>query len=326
MLTITSEWPTEANPEWVPFIVRQVQSLRNAGLSLDVFAFRGAKNPANYLRAWIDLRRSHQFDEYDLVHAHFGQSGLLALPRRIPLVVTYYGSDLLGIFAAKGRYSLAGGVLRSASQQVARHANANIAVSSGLLKHLPTGVPAAVIPMGVDMNLFRPLPMPAARTRLGLPLDQNLVLFAGQPQNPVKRFALAQSAMGLLDRHLQAELIAAIGVRHEQMPLYFNACDALLLTSRHEGSPSVIKEALACNTPIVSVDVGDVRERIGSVEGCAVCVDDNPQTIAQALAKVLRRGQRIEGRAAVRDLDEPCIADRIIHVYHQALGPARRVA
>src|SRR5256885_8077140 len=83
-----------------------------------------------------------------------------------------------------------------------------------------------------------------------------------------------------------------------------NACDALVLTSMQEGSPNVVKEALACNLPVVSVPVGDVAQRLRGVEGCELCADDRPETIAAALERVLRRGQRSAGREAVQDLDE----------------------
>ena len=103
------------------------------------------------------------------------------------------------------------------------------------------------------------------------------------------------------------------------------ACDALLLTSMQEGSPTVVKEALASDLPVVSVDVGDVRERIGEVAGCEVCADDSAETIAGALERVLARGERVNGRDAVKDLDEREIAKRVIAIYELVLSKAARV-
>ncbi len=123
-----------------------------------------------------------------------------------------------------------------------------------------------------------------ARAKLGLPADLPIVLFGGRPEMPVKRFALAQRAVALLARQ-DVKLLTASNVPHSEMPLYLNAADVLLLTSRHEGSPTIVKEALACNLPVVSTDVGDVRERIASIDGCSVCDNDEPETIAFALGE-----------------------------------------
>jgi glycosyltransferase involved in cell wall biosynthesis len=81
----------------------------------------------------------------------------------------------------------------------------------------------------------------------------------------------------------------------------------------------VVKEALACNLPVVSTDVGDVRERIENIEGCIVCEDGHPSTIAEALKQVLNRNSRIEGRNTVLNLDENLLTKKVIAVYNKAL-------
>jgi glycosyltransferase involved in cell wall biosynthesis len=116
------------------------------------------------------------------------------------------------------------------------------------------------------------------------------------------------------------ELLVVENEPPDKMPLYMNAADVLLLTSSREGSPNVVKEALACNLPVVAVDVGDVRERLGQVDGCIVTADDHPQTIAAALQKVIQLGERVAGRDAVRHLDIRTTTRQIINVYHQALN------
>ena len=133
---------------------------------------------------------------------------------------------------------------------------------------------------------------------------------------------MAQAALAKLHGQLSVELLVVKNVPHAVIPYYMNACDALLLTSSHEGSPNVVKEALACNLPVVSVNVGDVRQRIGNIEGCVLCADDLPQTIAAGLAQVLSRKERINGRRTVRNLDENRLVERVIAVYEQAIGKA----
>jgi teichuronic acid biosynthesis glycosyltransferase TuaC len=170
--------------------------------------------------------------------------------------------------------------------------------------------------------MFRPMPQAEARARLGLPADRRLVLFAAPPTNPRKRHCLACAAVDRLDPALCAELVVATRVSHASMPLYMSACDAVILTSTHEGSPNVVKEALACDLPVAAVDVGDVRLRIGDVEGCVVFADDRPETLAAGLDRVLRRGGRVAGRERVTELDERLLAVRTISVYRKALRRA----
>jgi teichuronic acid biosynthesis glycosyltransferase TuaC len=319
ILVITSEWPTEQCPEWAPFIVQQVQSLRRAGVQVDVVPFRGAKNPVNYLQAYYRVRRCLQRKSYDLIHAQFGQSGLLALPKRIPLVVTFRGSDLEGIVGSKGRYTFTGYVLRCLSKWIAFLADEIIVVSESLAKHLPQQIPYHVIPGGIDLNLFKPSSKEEARKTLKLPQDHALILFGGRPEFPRKRYNMAREAVDQLDGQYHADLVALRDISHHVVPTYMNACDILLLTSLHEGSPNMVKEALACNLPIVSVNVGDVQERLPGVPGCIVCHDDRPQTIAAGLTEVLNQKIPFDGRATIKELDEDIVTNRVISIYHHAI-------
>jgi glycosyltransferase involved in cell wall biosynthesis len=320
---ITSEWPTPQAPMKAPFLVRQVEFLRRAGIEVEVFSFRGAKNPANYFRAWRRAQRCLTRRRFDLVHAQWGQSALLALPKRLPLVITFRGNDLEGIVGRNGRYTALGRIQAALSQQMVRYADEVIVVSESLGHRLPRDRGYDVIPSGLDLELFRSLPQHEARQRLGLPPEKRLVLFAvGSVEDPRKRYTLARSVVERLQREFDVELVVASGVEHASMPYYMNACDALILTSVHEGSPNVVKEALACNLPVVSVDVGDVRQRIGSIHGCIVCGDDTLETLAAGLAEVLRKRERIAGRGSVQDLDERLIARRVAGIYEKAVGRA----
>jgi len=318
VLMITSEWPTPQSPYSVPFIVRQVKFLRRANVAVDVFHFRGKRNPFNYMRAWIAVRRKLKENAYDLIHAQFGQSGALAIPKRLPLVVTFRGDDLEGIVGKRGRYTFAGYILRAVSFWVAKHADAVILVSESLKRRLPSRE-FKVIPSGVDFEFFSVLPKKECRMRLGLSLTKRLVLFVGDPAEKIKRYELAAKAVALLDPSLDAELVVAWRVPHSDIPLYMNACDALVFTSIHEGSPNAIKEALACNLPVVSVNVGDVAQRVAGLEGCAVCADDLPETLATQLTSVLRREASINARAALLDLDEAVLTPKVVGVYQSLL-------
>lgn len=322
VLMVTSEWPTPGFPRTTNFIKRQAEFLQTAGVAVEVFAFRGGRNPYNYAAAWARLRPRLHAGHYDLVHAQFGQSGLLALPKQLPLVVTFRGSDVLGIVGdADGRYTRVGQVLQRASRFVARHADAVIVVADHMRHSLNTRAPVHVIPSGLDLDLFRPIPRDEACRQLGFDPRERRVLFVGRQDQARKRYTLARESVDRLNERLAATLIVGWGVPHEKIPVYMSACDALIVTSMQEGSPNVVKEALACNLPVVSVAVGDVPERLLGVDGCEVCADERPETIAAALERVLLRGGRIEGRVAVQHLDERLLTGRVIEIYRSVLPP-----
>lgn len=324
VLMVTSDYPTNGRPRTTHFIKRQADFLRTAGVDVEVFHFEGYKKLSNYARAWVRLRRHLERARYDLVHAQFGQSGVLAFPKRIPLVVTLRGSDILGIVDdGSGRYTAKGRVLQALSRQVARRADAVILVSDHMRELVGRTDSVHVIPSGLDLALFRPLPRDEARRRLGLPLASRLVLFVGRPNQARKRFTLAKQAVEILDRTLPAELVVAWQVQHVDIPYYMAACDVMVFTSMQEGSPNVVKEALACDLPVVSVPVGDVETRLAGVDGCEVCSDERPEAIAEALERVLRRGRRINGRATVQHLDETLLTQKVISIYESIVG--RRV-
>ncbi|PYP18143.1 MAG: hypothetical protein DMD52_02860 [Gemmatimonadetes bacterium] len=321
VLMITSEWPVpDGRPRTTFFIKRQAEFLQAAGVAVDVFHFKGARRPWNYFKAWLAVRRRIAQRPYDLAHAQFGMSGLLALPKRLPLVVTFRGDDVQGVVGWNGRVTPTGRLLQLLCRAVALWADAAIVVSEHMKAFLPRSVRPRVIPSGLDLNLFRPVPRDDARRRLGLPLDRRLVLFVGNPAEPRKRYPLACDALDLLRRTLPAELLLAWGTPHSDMPLLMSAADALVFTSVQEGSPNTVKEALACNLPVVSVPVGDVPRRLQGIEGCELCPDERPVTIAAALERVLRRDRRVAARDTVLDLDEGRLTQEVIAIYRSVLA------
>ncbi len=321
VLMITSEWASDPG-HTAHFIARQVRFLRAAGVEVDVFAFRGGRRPLRYLVAWAQLRRRLMGQRYDLVHAQFGQSGLLALPKRLPLVVTFRGDDLFGILGKGGRPTPAGRLLQWLSRRVARRADAAILVSAHLQQYLSPAVAVHIVPSGLDLDLFRCIPRDEARRHLGWPADGRRILFVGDPADPRKRYDLARQAVERLNRTMAAELVIGWRVPHDLMPFYMNACDALVFTSREEGSPNAVKESLACDLPVVSVAVADVPLRLAGIPGCEVCADEAPETIAAALERSLRRDARSggRGREAACQLDERLLTGRVVDIYRSVLA------
>ena len=322
VLMITSEWPTKAHPEWASFIVKQVEGLIKTGINVEVFSFRGRKNPINYFTAWRRLQKLLRSKKFDLIHAQFGQSGILTFSSKLPWVVTFHGSDLEGYVSKNGNYTVGGKLLNRISRFVSKRAKEVILVSRSLARCLPAGLPYHVIPCGIDLDFFHPVAQSEARKKLGLSAQKRIILFVS-PQIPVKRFDLAQKAVDLIKDRFDTELITLSGVSPDSMRLYLNAADVLLLTSKHEGSPTILKEALACNLPVVAIRAGDIEERIKNLEGCIICQDDSALTISKALTSVLSVPKRIHGRDRVSHLGLDSIEQNIAAVYRKVLEERR---
>jgi glycosyltransferase involved in cell wall biosynthesis len=219
-----------------------------------------------------------------------------------PLVITYRGSDLNPApapFRAKCRAWIARGL----SQLAALRAAHIVCVSAELRARLwwRRGR-VTVLASGVDSRLFFPEPQRAARTRIGWPLEERVVLFNASYNPRVKRLDLARAAITAARRalpQLRMEIMNG-GTPPEQVPALMNAADCLLVTSDSEGSPTVVQEALACNLPVVSVDVGDTRERLTGVSHSRIVARD-PEVLGAALAEILAHPERSDGHSKVKE-------------------------
>ncbi|HXG41156.1 MAG TPA: glycosyltransferase [Dehalococcoidia bacterium] len=311
ILVVTNMYPQPGRPAFGVFVQEQVDSLRRLGLTVDVLFIDGRSSRLNYLWAYPRLWRALSRRRYDVVHAHYIFSGLVALAqRRCPVVLTHHGPEVFMTWQAL------------LCRLFTRFFDQVIVVSEEMRERL--GCPRAhVIPCGVDLGLFRPMPRQEARRALGLPPGRRLVLWAGEHSRPEKRWDLVQAAVGLLRcRRDDVELVLASGRPHSLVPLYMNACDVLLLVSDAEGSPMVVKEAMACNLPIVSTAVGDVPQVIGDTEGCYLCSQE-PGDIAAKLEMALEFGGRTDGRRKVQHLELGAIARRVAAVYEEAVEARR---
>lgn len=291
---------------FAPFIVEQADALRRAGCEVDFFGVQG-KGVKGYLKALPLLKQRIKAYHPDVIHAHYGLCGLLAgLQRRVPVVTTYHGSD---INVKKNR--LFSRIAMMLSQY-------NIFVSKKTLKIASPKKKYAFIPCGIDLMELQLTEKAEARKRMGLNADGQYVLFAGAFDNTVKNAPLAREAMRLIP---EAELLELKGYTREQVTLLMCAVDAFLMTSFSEGSPQVIKEAMACGCPIVSVDVGDVAERTEGVEGCCI-VGRTAEDIAEKLRSVLARTERTKGRERILalGLTNDLIAQQLVDIYTQITG------
>ena len=293
------------NGRYAPFITEQVEALRRQGVDCQFFPVT-RKGLLGYLGHISALKETIRTLRPDLIHAHYGLCGLLAnLQRRVPVVTTYHGSDI----------NLPN-VLRI-SRWAMRLSAFNIFVSQ---KNVDLARPKkhfALVPCGITLEDYPVKDKQEARRMMGLQDDKQYVLFAGAFDNAIKNAPLAQAAVDLLDG---PELLELKGYNRTQVSALMQAVDVLLMTSRSEGSPQVIKEALLCGCPIVSIDVGDVPEIAEGVKGCYIS-EANPASIAEALRKALGFQGRTAGREVIlrKGLTNDSIASRIIDIYQQVI-------
>jgi glycosyltransferase involved in cell wall biosynthesis len=332
VLHITNMWPDASRPVYGIFVKRQIDSLRRRGLRCDVLYVRGHAGPQAYAAAAVyctslGVRAARR---YRLVHAHAGETALAAgFARGVPLVASYCGDDILGYADADGRIPAAS---RLRSWAVRRHSalfTATITKSREMELALPgrSRRRNRVIPNGVDTSLFAPMPQAEARSMLGWPAGDRVVLFAAtRPHETRKRLDLARAAVACAELEVGAITLAIAENRApSDVPALMNAADCLLLTSRSEGSPNAVKEAVMCNLPVVSTRVGDVAEVLDGVSHSHVCAD-RPEELGRRLAATLRAGARSNGRERkAAELDSRRIADRLLALY-ASLGVSLAVA
>jgi glycosyltransferase involved in cell wall biosynthesis len=297
-------YPDEQNPDFGTFVHEQVEGLQKRGLNVDVLVVGGKRQKLSYIEGVRRFRQRIGEQRYDLIHAHYVFSGIVArLQAGHPLLVSFHGAgEMVGWVGLLCRLlaPLADAVTVTSEEHKAQLGRKD----------------ARVIPCGVDLDLFVPMPKGEAREHLGLAKGRKLVLFVGILR-PEKRLDVIQAAVKLLQREdPNVELIVATGEPHQRVPLYMNACDVLALASDYEGSPVVIKEAMACNLPIVSVDVGDVAQVVGGTEGCYICRRD-PADMAQKLNLALARGRRTNGRQAIRRLGLESTVEGVLDIYEE---------
>ena len=346
---------SDKNGHFAPFIEEQMVALQACGMEILRYGITG-KGIIGYLRELPALRRLICAERPDIIHAHYGLCGLLAnLQRLVPVVTTYHGSDInvpsilrfskiamrlsaYNIFVSKRNVAIALG---------------DAAIGNGLLAigmdHNRLNRRYTLLPCGV--NLPRPWSEMHSQQVEQLTLNQWVqnvlntdakhVLFAGAFDNAVKDPELAKSVIAFYNEamgnrqwaidfdanrqspiaNLPIKLLELKGYNRDQVNALMYNCDALLMTSKTEGSPQVIKEAMVCGCPIVSVDVGDVAERVSGVEGCYVVPTREPKDIAEALQKAIAFGERTNGREKIVEMGlcNEQVAEQLLYIYKQLL-------
>jgi glycosyltransferase involved in cell wall biosynthesis len=304
-LVVTNMWPTDAAPQRGIFVRDQVEALRRRGdVEVEVFAF--PPGPRALLRAIATIRRRTRGAPFDVVHAHFGLAALPALAAlRGPVVVTLHGNDL---FVRRSNL-----VTRAALPLTALPA----AVSRAFSANVPgagTDRRVAVLPVGIALERFRPIPRAEARARLGLDPDGPYLLFPHDPTRPLKRFDRAQEAAG------DVPLLTMGGVAPDEVPYWINAANAVLVPSQDEGFGLSVIEALACGVPAFGTPVGIHPVALHGIEG-AYCEEWDATRWRAALRPVLDAADpRVDGRQRAALFSADRMADRVVAAWRAVIA------
>ena len=326
ILAVTNMYPTTSHPTCGTFVQQQVKGLGDIGVDVELLTVdRSNLGYRAYVNLGAKVRKLASETRPALIHVMYGgvmSKAVVEAATNLPVIVSFCGSDLLGENLPGFFRQLAIKYTVWCSHRAVRHVRGIIVKSKNLWDALPSGVDkqwVRIIPNGIDLDRFKPLDAATCRQRLNWDPNKFHVLFPANTGTPRKRFWLATAAVREAQRAgLPAELHRLEGVKHEDVPLWLNSSDCLILTSEYEGSPNIIKEALACNVPVVSLDIGDVSERVRGIAGCHISSSD-PQDLAARLVAVQKGPRRVQGRIKMNDLSLTRVAERLLEFYQSVL-------
>jgi teichuronic acid biosynthesis glycosyltransferase TuaC len=306
VLVVTNFEPDDSAPQRGRWVRDQVDEVRRRGVEVNLFSFPPGRS--EYLPAVRRLRSLLRRERFDLVHAHYGLPGWCArLAGARPLIVTFHGTDVRHVLVGPLSRRLAWRV-----ELVAAVSRALFAPEDGR-PGLPPVPGSAVLPCGPDLRRFRVIPRDEARRSLGLDPGGRYLLFPADPARPEKRHDRAAE----LAAACGVELLTGGAIEPEQMPLWMNAADAVLVTSDYEGFGLAAVEALACDVPVLSTPVGVAPYALGGIDGCLCAPFDLADWEAAARYQLERRDPRIAGTARAATLSAARMAERVLDAYRE---------
>lgn len=312
ILIVTNVYPSKEHPYHGIFVAEQIAAIKrlHPDVDFDVHYINGFKGKWQYIKSIWKVSRRINKGLYDLIHIHYGFSGLYLLAplvKKVPTVTTFHGSDI----QPKGGN---GWISVFVSRIVAKHSDAAIVLNDDMETMVkPYCANTYMIPCAVNINTFNVLP----KTRTS---SKKQIVFPGNHARLVKNYPLFCEVLSILkDRYnIDIEERELNNMNRVQIAQLFNNSDLLLMTSKSEGSPQAIKEAMCCNLPCVSTPVGDVGKLLEGVKDSYVSKTHNPNELAELAALSLSgKGNGIEGREKVIQigLDENTIADSVYKLY-----------
>jgi teichuronic acid biosynthesis glycosyltransferase TuaC len=334
VLIVTNMYPTANAPSFGIFVQDHVRALTNLGVDLEVFFVNGREARSEYVRALPLLARRLRTGKIEIVHAQHSYCVVqvvlasVFVSRLPPVVFTMHEGE---VYLPSGTRDPDADRIKQlvyskrVKRWAVRFADQLVAVAPGMTDAISLNLPHAVIPPGVDVDRFRPMSQRQCRDALGLPQDTRIVFF---PASPSRDFNKGYTVFRQAERFIRApvHVLTGGGIDPRQMPLYMNASDVVVQASRFEASPMIVKEAMACERPIVSTDVGDVRDLCAGVGGCFICSPDSKDMAEKIEIALSLNGSADGGRARIlkRGLTLQDVAERYVHLYHRVVADSSK--
>jgi teichuronic acid biosynthesis glycosyltransferase TuaC len=306
-LVVTNMYPSPERPEYGRFVFDQIEALkRRDDVEIETFSFPPGLRA--YPKAAIDLRRRYRHTKFDVVHAHFGLTAWPAiLANKGPVVVTLHGNDLF--HPRSNRITRAALPFTALPAAVSREFSENIP-GAGTTRRV------AVLPVGIDLNRFRPIPRAEARARLDLDPDRPYLLFPHDPARPLKRYDRAVEAAG------DTRLLTMGRVAPDEVPYWINACHAVLVPSQAEGFGLSVIEAIACGVPAFGTPVGIHPLALYGIEGAYCAPYDRDDWRARLEPILDDPDPRVDGRHRAELFSADRMAARVVKAWRELAGEA----
>ncbi len=315
VLHVTVNYPTKDHPIFGIFVKEQIESLQKKGIDCDVFYCdgegKGLKKYLTYVpKLWWRLLTHH----YDIVHCHHALSAIILSMTGWPLFtkcVLSYQNDPVNEWGDK------------------MYRFFNITFNKFIIKNNSPYLrykKFVYLPNGCNEDFFVPMDMSVCKQKLDWDLNRIYIMYmdSNKGNRTQKRIDRFEETLKLLNDKYGYDNIEPVIMRsvpREQIPTYMNACHLHLMSSDFEGSPNSVKECMCCNTPVVSTDVGNVKEMIGDIPGSYVIDDFSAETLAQAVDLVLKADKPFKGREMflAKGYGMSVVADKLINVYKEIL-------
>lgn len=324
ILTVTNMYPFAGERYYGSFVREHVEALVGDGIEVDVVFVNPREGKLKYLTEMPRLARAMRAGHYDVLHAQHSYCAVQTAGLRsvlgidTPLLFTIHEGEAYSSSSAGRSTTLTKRLaywkrLKRLALDLSDHV---VTVDERLLAVLDYRGPYSVIAPAVDTELFRPMDRVECRRRLGLPVEEEILFFPASAARPEKGADVFKMALACLDR--KVHVVYGGQIERAEMPLYMNAADVVVQTSHFEASPMVVKEAMACDTPVVSTDVGDVSALFGVAPGC-FCTNRDPQRIAAELRQALELRGPVGARERVlaSGLSPTSVAGRYRKVYRE---------
>lgn len=304
-----------------PFIKSQRDSLVKNGVNITTFLMDGS-GAINYFKSIFKIRKLLIKGDFDLIHAHYNLTAIIAffaktgLKKRI--VVSLMGDDLYGTYSINNKLTFKGRINILLAKTFIPNYD-YIIVKSKRMKGLVNSKfhnKLKVVPNGVDFKVFNPIDYDEARKKLNIERKPKVILFLNNVNDPRKNYELFKQSISLLKSKINT--LVPYPVKQTEVPIYLSAADVLVHCSKMEGSSNLIKEAIACNCPIVSTDVGDAKENFEGIDGCYIA-DFSPDFFSDKIELALDMKTRTNGREKIGHLKLESVAETITHIYVQLL-------